>query len=409
MFSFIILVLGCRKDLDNQLPEIQISLPLALTTFQFNEKLPIKIHFSDNQKLQQLSIELIHLSDMRVLFSSRIFPKDKTYDYLQDIPLNDRYWPEGKMFLKVIANDGINSTTEIREFFYGEAPMEIADEWRVIANESGYSIFNLHDQWIHSESKEYAYSGYEPRSGKYWIAHHDGSLITRSLQTDYTISTITLESTPSCSFYATELEKYFIGGENGAIWIWQNGNTQSFRSADNKKVRQICSLNDYLFVWKEEPVTEQDYIFVYNIHSGALVNSVISVINIQSIAELNAEQIVVAGNENGSAKFGLLQYNSVVISENFTLTEQSAIQNIWPALDGGIWGLHNNGLVYYNAGLANMQLVDGILAKKIIKDKVNQEHIIITDNSIFRINSQLNGTLIITQKNIIDYLILYNK
>lgn len=56
-----------------------------------------------------------------------------------------------------------------------------------------------------------------------------------------------------------------------------------------------------------------------------------------------------------------------------------------------------------------MQLVDGILAKKIIKDKVNQEHIIITDNSIFRINSQLNGTLIITQKNIIDYLILYNK
>lgn len=98
MFSFIILILGCRKDLDNQLPEIQISLPLALTTFQFNEKLPINIHFSDNQKLQQLSIELIHLSDMRVLFSSRIFPNDKTYDYLQDIPLNDRYWPEEKCF-----------------------------------------------------------------------------------------------------------------------------------------------------------------------------------------------------------------------------------------------------------------------------------------------------------------------
>jgi hypothetical protein len=409
IFIVSMLVLGCRKDSDNEYPEIQIQSPNAQSVYQYNDDLPIKITFTDNIILQEISIELVNLTDMRVFSSSRLFPDQAAYNYNESITLNDRYWPSGQMFMRVIASDGTHTTTQIQEFYYGEAPIEIEDEWRVISNNPGYSIFNQHDQLIHSDLKEYACGGYEPRTGKYWLAHTDGSLINRSINADYTLSTFLLSTFPSCCFYDPALEKHFIGGENGNIWTWQNGNIQSLVSDDNKKVRQISSRNGNLFVWKEEPVTGQDYVFVYNIDSGVLINAIVATFNIESISEFNSNQIVVTGNENNQAKFGFIQSNSEVISQNFTLTETSPIQKTWPALDGAIWALHETGLIFYHSGLSYMQVINGIHPIKIITDKSNHQYRVITTDYIYAIDSQLNNSLLDVQKNIIDYFILYNK
>ena len=139
------------------------------------------------------------------------------------------------------------------------------------------------------------------------------------------------------------------------------------------------------------------------------MNSIIATYEIESISELNTHQIVVTGNENNQAKFGLIQSNSEVITQNFTLTETSPIQNTWPALDGGIWALHETGLIFYHSELSNMQVINEIQPKKIITDKSNHQYRIITSNHIYAIDSQLNISLMDVQKNIIDYFILYNR
>lgn len=404
-----IIVFSCRKAKDSKSPEIEIISPAIQSSYLYNQDLPIKISFHDDQQLDVLQIELVGTIDNRVFAATTLYPNNASYVYDQNIPLNDRYWPEGKMFVRVTASDGFNTSTQIQEFNYGEAPLTIDDEWRIIQSGATYSIFNLQDQLIFSNNKVYALGGYEPRSGKYWLAHSDGTCLNRTINDDFNETTFNLGTTPLTSYYDEEREQYFIGGANGSIWKWQNGNTQSYGDADNKRVRQIAATQQHLFAWKEDPVTGQDFINVYFIESGTLMNSVIAAYDIASIVRFDDELILLAGNQNGTSLFGFLQSNSESIMQNYSLTEVTPVQHLWPALDGWIWALHDAGLIRYDANLSGMLFASGIEPLKIIIDRVQQQYKIITSSGVYLIDAQFNIVGFTSYNNIADYFILYNK
>ena len=409
MIALCITLAACRKHKDNTSPQIEILSPAIQSSYAYNDILLVSIQFSDDNILNQLQIELVSSYNNRVLYSSTYYLEVATYVFNESISLQDRYWPEGEIFLRATASDGINTSTQIRELYYGEAPLTIDNEWRIAEVSQGYSIFNLQDELILAETKEYVGGGYEPRSGKYWVAHGDGTLASRSIAEEYDVSTFSLGSKPLTSFYDRDLEQFFIGCENGSIWKWQNGNVQSFVVSDNQKVRQITANSTHLFVWKEESVTGQDHICIYNILSGTLVNSVISSFNIASIAHSTGEKILVAGNDNGTAQFRWLQSDSEALLAFFTFTEISAVKHVWQAMNGGVFALHDSGLFYYSADLASMQFVAGILPINIIIDYANQEYLLLNANGVYRLDTTLNNSVFIAQGNIIDYILLYNK
>ncbi len=403
------IITACRKPKDNTSPRIEILSPQLQSSYSYSEILPVRITFSDEQPLDQVQIELVRTDDQIVFFAKTLYPNVATYVFDENILLQDRYWPEGEMFLRVTASDGTNTSAQIRSIDYGEAPLTLDNEWRILRDGQGYSVFSLQNQLIHSESKGYVCGGYEPRTGKYWFAHNDGTLVSRSVTNEYEVSTFNLGAIPLTSNYALHLEQFFLGCENGSIWKWQNGNVQSFVASDNRKVRQIASTNDHLFVWKEDPVTGQDHIFVYYIQSGAQMNSVISTFDIASIVNSSNQKILVAGNSNGNSQFGWLQPQSEAILSNFTFTETSPVQNLWPAINGGFFAMHNTGLIYYSADLTSMQSAEGILPLQILIDPVHLQYRVITSNGVYRMDIDLNSSVFIPQKNIIDYILLYNK
>ncbi|MFM7106541.1 MAG: hypothetical protein ACKOW8_13575, partial [Flavobacteriales bacterium] len=316
------MITACRKNKDTSSPQVDILSPVSTSSYTYNDDLPVRIVFSDDQTLDQLQIELVSTNNNKVFFASTLYPTVATYIFDEIIPLRDRYWPEGKMFVRATASDGINTSTQIQEFYYGEAPLSIDNEWRVIHDGQGYMILDSDNQLIHSETKEYVGGGYEPRTGKYWIAHSDGSLINRSTSSDYTLSTFTLATIPVTTYYGKEREEYFIGCANGSIWKWQNGNVQSFVLGDNKNVRQITANKSHLFVWMEEPVTGQDYINIYNIETGAAMNSVIATYDLTSIGKYSDEEIIIAGNIKGTSHFGFLVPDSESIIQNYAFTRR---------------------------------------------------------------------------------------
>ena len=404
-----LILLACKKKEDTESPQIEILSPQLFATYSYPGNLPIHFIAKDNHELKKLQVEVIRTADMQVFYTKDIYPNEANYPFEESLPLDDKYWPQGEMFLRITASDRNNSSTQIREFNYGEAPLTIDDEWRIIQSGYTYSIFNLQDQLIYTNNKVYSFGGYEPRSGKYWLAHSDGTCLNRNITDEFNETTFNLGTTPLTSYYDEEREQYFIGGENGSIWKWQNGNTQSYAGTDNKRVRQIAATQQHLFAWKEDPVTGQDLIFVYFIDSGILMNSVIATYDLASIIRFDEELILVAGNQNGTSRFGFLQSNSVAIMQNYSLTEVTPVQHLWSALDGWIWALHDAGLIRYDANLSGMLLAAGIEPLKIIIDRVQQQYKIITTSGVYLIDAQFNILGFTPYNNMADYFILYNK
>ena len=406
---FALLCSSCSKNKDRIPPQIQITHPAIQSSFSYNETLTVRADVSDDIRLEEVIIELVSSTDLRVLYYSVLHPDISTYTFEQNIPLLDRYWESGKMFVRVTANDGFNTALQIKEFYYNELPRMNHNEWRVVQNPQSYFILNLQDEVIHTEYLEYVCGGYEPRTEKFWIAHGDGSLISRALWNETSLSSFMLGSKPTTSHYSEEYEKFFIGCENGAIWSWQNGSIQGFREAEDSKVKAITSCNDLIYVWREEPVTGQDFIAVYRLENGTIINSIVAENELTAITKFNNDKIIVAANVNGVATFGFVEAYSSAITQNYTQTEITSVQNLWPSLTGGIFALQEIGLISYNQDLTAMQTIQGIRPSKIITDLAGQEYRMITQEGVYRLNSQHEGQLISSKQNIIDYLIIYNK
>ncbi len=146
IFTLVTLV-SCKKE-DKDPPMIELLEPVV-STFSFQDYIPIKVKVTDNAKIASVSVSVRNMDNNEVL-QSLIFTSSKNSEIFEgEIYINDIHLESGAYYIQAIASDGEQENAAIKEITIYGAPRVLTARVGLKSTGTQTSIFEYIDQdWL---------------------------------------------------------------------------------------------------------------------------------------------------------------------------------------------------------------------------------------------------------------------
>ena len=321
MLLLAVLVLaGCGKNKDDEPPTIQISQPAANAQFTAGESIAVVASVADNKALETLSITLVSQglspvhTTLNVDVSGTSHALSAEYDISTFDDPSDTYW------LRIRATDGENTTNEYVELFVNGEPLQ--REGVILASESGGTTLiqtmdqNQSLQAVASVNSDLSGLGVDPASGQIIVAGEFTPEI-RALNfadglTAWSVTGLNNDPFPTYTGVQHFNGKSYVSERVGWVRGYDfNGNVQHTTEVDQAWYpEQSYLFDELLLVVERANSTQQMQLSAYWSFSGELAQRVdLPFDDVVGFANLDDQQIFVAGNEGGEGKLMLYHLN----------------------------------------------------------------------------------------------------
>ena len=395
-----ILLFSCNKDNDDESPQIEVSQPNNLSSYNIYDNIIVKAEISDNKNIEKVSIELLNSNLQRELSKEFSNINENTYSLSDGFYLDDIRLESGNYFIKVKAFDGVNESSDFTEIYIQSVPKELLN--LVLFKETGAVTYaslvdvsnnvesnlfswnsDLTDAEVDSYNQRIILGGKQEKDVSiYDMVENtiDWNLNFGVSNYDY-VNDIFIDD--ANSFYATlgnsELRKFNYLGVNQLIANSGTGNRDFNVFVDS----------DYIYCFsKSNSGLSKSFRKYYN-STGILETSINTTLdNVQIINGPN-DKLLVVGENSGNAELNLLDKNDLSYWSPHSLPNESLVKlvqvsegNYILALSGGlyIYQYNNNSLFTGpSVSVTDMEL-----------DKVNNRLYVLESNQIIVYDASLN-------------------
>jgi hypothetical protein len=423
LMTLLIILFSCKKDVDENLPQIQISLPFEGNAYGYEDEIRIKATVTDDINLERIEVKITNSAGQVFLMPISYMPsvKSKTIDTF--ITNNDFYLESGTYYVTVVAFDGVNEKVAFRSITIEESARQLL--YPIVISES--NIYNTQIERINGSSFLFhagLYLNYDQATfdSRNQILHYTGEGVLQSYNFDPVVlisSTILNTSTGGIitSSFADDAtnESYFATSDGG---IWRTGSsaipsviinqTGTFRALD------LLVMDNKIMALENSVTGSEPRIAVYNKFSGILEQSValplsFEVKKIIDIGETN--RFMVIGNSTGQSLFQYYNLNTSTLNDVPDNYNNVIVDNAWPGQDGSFYVSHATQLTTYSNNMLNWFSGLNISALKVVYDDPSNTNYVLTNTGLKQLDSGLGSVINFTPVFYapLDLLMVYNK
>ncbi len=361
------LCLGSCKEKDSVSPTVVIHQPLATSTYVVFDTVFIDVTVFDDRQLIYVDAKIVDLNFIAISSSTPITFGSNSNQGIAQLVIGNKLTETGDYYVLITASDGTNEQREYQKikiiglpkkrravYFGATTGLEMGEVWRVD------SLFQSSSLWLqlNQDVSKLCVNSLNNRLnviGKFSIGIESYSLESASLawsnvvfsvaQTERYSDLYCFGNTVFTSIYDREVRAYNL---QGALIL--NRPTGNFRP------HTLYADEDYLLV-EMELVGDNDYfIFVYSAQTLALLWQIDLPMDIVSICQLRTDEVLLFGNDAGTAK--VLHYD---IGDNaYWQPRQLPEGRLQKAtkMDGQMFAIaHDNGLYVYTYSPNYLNLV----------------------------------------------------
>ncbi len=401
----IIILFSCKKEVDENLPQIQISLPYENATFGYQDEIRIKATVTDDVNLERIEVKVTS-STGQVYFNSINYinsGKSKTIDTF--ITHNDFYIETGTYYITIVAFDGINEKIEFSPIQVIESPRQLLYPM-VIFNGNVYDtqvekLDGSNFSFLFGLNLNYNQSTFDSRNQLFHIAGN--GLLSSFIQNPAVLISstqvnTTVEGTVITSFHDEETNDSYFATSDGGIWKTdvsaQPGLVVS--QSGTFRARDLLVANNKIMALENNLDGSQSRISVYNKFSGTLEQSVVvpnsfDVKKIIDIGETNF--FIVIGNSGGQSLFQYYNLDTSALINVPNNYNSVAVDNAWPGQDGSFYVSHGTQLTTYSNNMQNWFSGIYMSALKVVYEENSNTNYVLTTTGLNQLDSGL-GTLL---------------
>jgi hypothetical protein len=423
LMLFLIILFSCKKETDENSPQIQISLPFENNSYGYEDEIRIKATVTDDVNLERIEVKITNSSGQVFFTPIRYINSGKSKTVDTFITHNDFYIAGGTYYVTIVAFDGRNESVAFRSIEIQETPRELLYPMGIfngtvyqtqIEKPNGAGFF-----FLFGLSLNYNHGAFDSRNQ---IFHFAGNGVINS----YNLNPVTLisstavnatfDGTITASYTNAEShESYFATSDGG---IWRTGasanpgliisQTGTFRAHD------LLVMDNKVMALEKDINGSPTRIAVYNSFGGILEQSVVvptsfDVKKIIDIGETN--RFMVIGNSGGQSLFKYYNLSTSALNNVPNNYNNVAVENAWAGQDGSFYVSHGTQLTSYNNNMQNWFSGLYMSAIKVVYDATTNTNYVLTSASLNQLDAGMGSILNSTPCSYppLDLLMVYNK
>ena len=133
---------SCKKK-DAIPPEISISSPLAMSSYDVLDYITVSGLVSDESNIEWVEIKLLNSNLVPVVSPVLLTTTNLEYDFTSSLYIDDIHLGSGNYFVKVSAYDGENTTSRFIEILLSAVPLELKSTFVLSSSSNSFNLYEL--------------------------------------------------------------------------------------------------------------------------------------------------------------------------------------------------------------------------------------------------------------------------
>ncbi len=412
---------SCKRDKDNEAPNITVSKPYENQQFSVYDTITIKAIIGDETVVEQVDFTITDDNKVPVQPTTSLFFSQKDVSITSYIHITNKNLSSGNYYLWIRATDGTNIRNKYIRIFIYELERKL-DQVFVFgyADTTTINVYTLDSNILikaFDYHSDYCATAINSEFGiLYSCGKFYGNLFAFNTSDYSTLWGIPVVSNPPFPFfndifYCNKL--LYTSFYNGFVRGYDlNGSVKYAAIAPNNIIPdKIYAKGNFLFC-DHSLVSGSNRIFgLYYLVSGASKQQISSTMKVVTISEQSNNSIFVFGNENYQGKIYLYDIDGNGWWESHPVPSGS-IFDVAVIDNNNFLIAHTNGIYHYDYSMNSLTLFKaGNAFSKIKFDSVSQELYVVSGNEIIVYNYP-DGTFFKSYSipnQILDFQLLYNK
>jgi len=353
---FTSLLYNCSKE-DSQDPLIEIVEPSSFLTISAGDSIYLEVNVSDDNYLDQVSIQLLDENQVSVSPSLVYHPNNKRFHISILYPVSNIYLESGTYLLGIFAFDGKNTSRKAVELRIEAIPLERKKVYALNANASSLTLYSLDTAQAYSTvttvTGDFLASSIDSRNERISIlgrSDADYSILdANNGNLLYQISGLCPIASPCFEYLQFQEGLNFISYNDGNIKAFDSNGLQKFAIQQQGYFRPGASyLSEEYFFAELYYIAQQELrLGTFFYPSGAIRQEFVLDLKILQIFNRAQDEIYLFGHSSGNAvvetfnrqfnrTFPLRNFGAMII---YSVYEFSA-NNFYLCTNQGIWNFN---------------------------------------------------------------------
>lgn len=310
----LILLNGCKKDLDELSPRIKFVAPYAGSTYSVLEYVDVHVTITDETSIDWVHIDIVKANNVQIASAQQLTYSGSLSETIEvGILLEDIHIESGTYYIRVRAHDGTNEHVSFREIQVYAVPLEVLGvyvfspisssnlEIDLVQENSTINVANWDSDFLfgtaNSYHRELAFSGDE-LDGTTYFDGGNFELLHSNLSFNNTSSSYYHDF-----FFNPDDLRYYSITRDGQIEIYRPGGTlqQTILTQSNQRPYNLAVTSNRLLVEERSWNGDQQNINQYYKASGALESSISLPFALVAVLETN-DAFQLFGYDDGQFK-----------------------------------------------------------------------------------------------------------
>ncbi|TAH43761.1 MAG: hypothetical protein EYC69_01925 [Bacteroidetes bacterium] len=410
---------NCKKE-DRQEPLIEILQPASLLSIQASDSIFLEAKVSDDNKLTQVSIQLLDQNQVSVSPSLVYHPQNNRFYINLLYPISNIFLDSGNYLLSIYASDGENTSRKAVEIQINAIPLERLKVLALCTPSSSVNVYSLDSALNHSAfssvSGDYINCSINSRSKKLNIlgrSSGDYSIIDAENGSLFnSISGLCPIASPCFEYLQSQNDLNFISYNDGNIKAFDPNGLQKFSIQQQGYFRPGASfLTDQYFFAELYYIAQQELrLGTFFYPSGVIRQEFPIDMKIMKMFYRSQDELYLFGHSSGNAVVETFnrQFNRTFPLRSFGTMKIHSVYELsahifYLCTDQGIW--------IYRAIQNQFAQIQSNSAQAILYDQVYNEFFISERNTVRVLDAStlLEKKMYTLPDSVVSVQILYNK
>lgn len=424
-FSALVLCsVSCKKEEDEDGPEIVFNSPAENQTFNVMQYALVDATVTDNQKLNTISVSLVDANQGYAHVAVPVSVTGKETHVHFNYDLDNIHLLTGYYYIRISANDGKHITNKYRKIYLIAVPKVLKGIYLVSNTTSATTNWSKIDTNFTSITPYHTFTGDYVGSGVtsyyqqgYNCGNYTGDFSARVLEFNtpkYSVSCISGFNPYFTGLLCDETYSYVAQYDGTIKGRGYTGNVVYNASAlSGYYAKKMCFNSDQIVSEQIEKVGGAHKLVTYLPTGTSQMTTAISQ-DVVQFCEMDADNVFVFGNLAGQGTIQLYDRvnNNLWSPYPFTLAPGALLSAIKVDNDTYLLG-HSNGTIYkYQFSISSVtSFLPGYTAVQLKYDDTHNELYVVEANKVTTINMGTTGVVhtINSSENILDLHLLYNR
>jgi len=318
---------GCETKTDSQYPEIEVSLPLSGSEFDFGDTIQFSALCSDDIQLNAIEIQLVDMDNKPMLQTLSMTPGKNPYAIAGEYIIGDPMLAGGMYQLRFKISDGINTTNKFVPVRINELIREFLYPVIVTHPQSGkWLVHKLQNDnvWkeIHSHTGDYAGSDVNSAASQFYICGIYLSDLTAIKLTDgnflWSVKHSNHQSLRWFEGISFSYPLLYIPVSEGNIRGYNTDGKEIYKTAKfaNAVPKHSVLTKNYIVGAFRDNFSNDRFVVAFHNTGGAMIYNNFLNADVAELVTISGDRVLVFSNRDGQGE--ILLYNG---SDNTLLVQ----------------------------------------------------------------------------------------